>query len=79
MTLLRDQRKREATLDVVDIDDSVHERLGARLVNQSGYLLFADVDPRSPVAAVGIQEGDSLMEFAGKPVGSVPELLSPQN
>ena len=63
------------TLEPVAIETVVKERLGATLVVGSGYLLFADVDPRGTVAELGARESDALVELDGKQVSSVQDVF----
>jgi len=71
LAYLRENRRREATIDAVDIDAAIRERFGATIVAQSGYLLFSRVDPRGAAATVGIADNDALIEFGGQTVDSV--------
>lgn len=71
LALQRDNRRKDATIEAIDIDAEIRERLGADLVAQSGYLLFTKIVPRGAVAAAGIGESDALIELGGEPVESV--------
>jgi serine protease Do len=76
LTYLRDGRRREATVDAIDVDATIRDRLGASLVAQSGYLLFSRVEPRGAAASVGIAENDALIEFGGQTVDTVQAVFA---
>lgn len=71
----RDGKRRTAALQPIDIDAAIRARLGATVAVNSGYLLFVDVDERGAAGSIGIRQNDALVEFAGAPVASVPELF----
>jgi serine protease Do len=53
------------------IDDDMADMLG--LDSKNGALV-SKVDPRGPAADAGVQQGDVIIEFNGKPVGEMDEL-----
>lgn len=75
LSVLRDGRRRDVSLQPVSIDAAVKQRLGASVTVDEGYLLFTDVDPRGPAGELGVREADALAKFDGKAVGSVQELF----
>ena len=48
--------------------------LGVSLVEQGGGLLVDEVDPRGPVAKLGLKKGDQLQAVDGKRLGSLDQL-----
>ncbi len=76
LAYLRDGRRREATVEAIDVDATIRDRFGATLVAQSGYLLFSRVDPRGAAATIGIAENDALIELGGQTVDSVQAVFA---
>jgi serine protease Do len=75
LTIVRDGKRREVTVEPVSIDEFVHEKLGAPLTVEQGYLLFGEVDRRGSAAKLGIQQNDALVELDGKAVNSVQDVF----
>jgi len=75
LVVLRDGRKREVSLQPVSIDTAVRQRLGGKLVLDSGYLVFADVDARGAAEKIGVRESDALVEIAGERVSSIQDVF----
>jgi serine protease Do len=75
IVLMRDGRKREVSLQPLSIDKEVRERLGAQLVRDSGYLVFATIDSRGPADKLRLQENDALVEIGGEQVSTVQDVF----
>ena len=74
-TIAHGSTHREASVLPLDIDDFVKRRIGGTIIADGGYLLFAEVDPKGPAAALGIKSGDALIELGSEAAGSVQNVF----
>jgi S1-C subfamily serine protease len=73
--LIKDGKIRRSYIGIGGQDVKLHRRLVRyhRLPVESGLLVLS-VEPGSPAAAAGFQEGDIVVEFNGKPISRVDDL-----